>query len=229
MARTAALMRAQIRALLEVSATELTDPMVDSWLQEANVRVTSDARLPFFDKDYALNTVSGTQSHTLASLTGGDCAEVTRVRGPRYTLEYISHDDATAQWPTNVSASTTSEPTHYSLRAGSLYFWPKPNAIYAMVVEGIRKPLVFPSPATTPDLPDEFHECIQTYATALAYAQQDDATMAQFYMNTFDRLLEQVVDRYVTPMHARPLVMNGGTRRPGGTSFLRRSLRYPFD
>ena len=228
MARTAEEMRAYIRSTLEVSATELTDALVNAWLQEAHSRISTDKRLPFFDKDYSFDTVAGDQTYTLSAI-GSDLAEVQAIHGPRYSLQYIAHDDAKRMWPSNVAAGTQTEPTHWSRRVDDVVLWPTPNAVYSMQVEGLRKPAVFPSPATTPDLPEEFHDAVQLYALAKAYAQQDDAPMSALLMTQFDQLLRTLTNRHTAPPHPRPLVMNGGRRRGGGASYLRASLRYPFD
>lgn len=219
-AMTIAEMRAQVRSVVDIDATDISDTVLNNMLgQGYDTIVYSEKRWPFFEARTTFSTVDGTKDYTLTTIAGAPDAisqgmrEVVAMRNDDHVLEYIGSDDADWNYPLNVA--TSGSPWEWSFWNDTVRLYPTPSAVETVYVRGLRKADSFgvgSSDSTTPDLPEPFHPVLVTYATAKAYLQQEDPTMANQYHAQFLADLDNVARRYADVPAPQPMVAN--SRRP---------------
>lgn len=79
------------------------------------------------------------------------------------------------------------KPTHWFVQGQTLYMYPIPDKVYAMIVRYYKKPTVMSGDADVPDLPSELRPLIVSYAVALCYRREQDFAAYQTFMGDFDR------------------------------------------
>ena len=217
MAMTIKQMRDQIRSVIDIDSTDVSDTVLDVMLgQGFDTIVFSEKRWPFFETTTTFTTTSGTKDYTLAvigaSVTQG-LREIAAIRTDDHVLTYIGRDTAEFSHPLDVSSS--GEPWEYSVWNDTVRFYPTPDSnTLTVTVRAIRNPTAFGSGTaddTEPDLPDAFHPILATYGLAKAYLQQEDPLMASQYMQQFQIELDNVARRYADTPAPQPMVANSRT------------------
>jgi len=222
-------MRDQIRSVIDIDSTDVSDTVLNNMLgQGFDTIVFSEKRWPFFETLTTFNTVAGTKDYTLAtigaSVTQG-LREIISMRTDDHVLQYVGNDAADADYPLDVLSS--SEPWEWSFWNETVRFYPSPDSAYTVHVRAVRNATAFgheTADATEPDLPDAFHPVLTTYGLAKAYLQQEDPLMASQYMQQFQIELDNVGRRYADMPAPQPIVANSrsSTRYLAGLG----SLRY---
>ena len=226
----------QIRTLVENitdlsigngASDDITQDLVDTFINEAYQRIVSlYTKWPWFETTYSLDTVNAqrrystgfTQVHTTATGTsvGNDFSDirqlisVTNETSGGNQLVYVDEFLAQRYW--NGTSDQPGFPTYFSMWAGGLNIYPKPNGIYEFNIRGFRQPSYawLTDPGLTVDLNDEFSIMIINFVTARCFQFQEDPEMAAVYMNHFDQGITLARTNITAPNSNQDLVLSGG-------------------
>jgi len=212
-AMTIAQMRTQVRSIVDIDATDISDTVMDNILgQGYDLIVYSEKRWPFFEATTTFSTVAGQKDYTLAtvgaSVTEG-LREVAALRNDDHIIGFIGSDNADSNYPLNVASSGS--PWNWSYWNDTVRLYPTPDAVQTIYVRGLRDAAAFGtgvSDSTEPDLPDPFHAILVTYAIGKAYLQQEDPVMANQYQSQFIADLDNVARRYADVPAPQPMIAN---------------------
>jgi len=212
-AMTIAQMRTQVRSIVDIDATDISDTVMDNILgQGYDLIVYSEKRWPFFETATTFNTVDGQKDYPLAtvgaSVTEG-LREVAALRNDDHIIGFIGSDNADSNYPLNVASS--GPPWNWSYWNDTVRLYPTPDGVQTIYVRGLRDAAAFGtgvSDGTEPDLPDPFHAILVTYAIGKAYLQQEDPVMANQYQSQFIADLDNVARRYADVPAPQPMIAN---------------------
>lgn len=212
-AMTIAQMRTQVRSIVDIDATDISDTVMDNILgQGYDLIVYSEKRWPFFETTTTFNTVASQKDYTLAtvgaSVTEG-LREVAALRNDDHIIGFIGSDNADSNYPLNVASSGS--PWNWSYWNDTVRLYPTPDGVQTIYVRGLRDAAAFGtgvSDSTEPDLPDPFHAILVTYAIGKAYLQQEDPVMANQYQSQFIADLDNVARRYADVPAPQPMIAN---------------------
>lgn len=218
--------RDQVRATIELDETDLSNAVIDLFVQEGFDRIALDERRwSFYETNYTFTTVPSQGSYSLASIDS-TLGVVDGVQHSSWMLLPLSHQLAQGQYAGSLITGT---PTNFSVWNNSLYLWPVPADAIVVSIRGYREATDWISQGSgaTPDLPEGFHPLLVLWALHRAYMQQDDAQMGQMLRQMFTEQYRVVHENYTRPLTAEPSIM-GATH---GTVFsmLPPRLRYAFD
>jgi len=212
-AMTIAQMRTQVRSIVDIDSTDISDTVMDNILgQGYDLIVYSEKRWPFFEATTTFSTVAGQKDYTLAtvgaSVTQG-LREVAALRNDDHIIGFIGSDNADSNYPLNVASSGS--PWNWSYWNDTVRLYPTPDGVQTIHVRGLRDASAFGtgvSDSTEPDLPDPFHAILVTYAIGKAYLQQEDPVMANQYQSQFIADLDNVARRYADVPAPQPMIAN---------------------
>lgn len=203
---------------------DISQDLVDAFIREGYQRiVTLWTRWPWFQSSYTLNTVVDQRGYStgfdrtlpsaVAGLTFSDIRElisVTNETNGGNQLIYIDNFVAEKYW--NGTTDTPGIPTYYSLWAGQLQLWPKPDNVYSLEIRGFRQPSYtwLTDTGQTVDLNDEFHIILLNFVVARCFQYQEDPQMAQVYMQHFDVGVSIARANLTAPNSNQPMVLSGG-------------------
>lgn len=213
MALTLDQIRAFVRGHMDIEEDDLPNDVLDVFIREGSKRIErAEKRWPFYAKRWEYTTASGTAEIPFSTI-GADLREISAIKGPQWRLTHIGQDLADEVWPE--STTQTGEPTHFSIENETLYLWPEPGDTYVLIVRGYRTATdwVADGAGAEPDLPDELHNTVATWALARAYGQQDDPEMASLYERQFSDELTLYRNRLHDSPAPQPIVLNHGSRR----------------
>lgn len=209
--------RAFVRTHLDVDAEELPNTLLDVFMSDGFNKIIGafDDSPSWLHVQYTFTSASGTQSYNLDSTDGllspSVLQSVEDLRGPRWSLRPAAHRQIRDRYAANSMPS--SNPTEWSVWGRTLWLWPEPSSAESITVLGVRRPTDWLALNSAPDCPEEFHRPLALWALGLAYAQQDDPDLAQFYTQSFDREITQLRPRWSNEQDAQPFVVNGGRPR----------------
>lgn len=226
----------QIRSLVESitdlsigngASDDITEDLVDTFIKEAYQRIVSlYTKWPWFETTYSINTVASqrrystgfTQVYTTSTaVTSGSnfndirqLIAVTNDSNGGNQLIYV--DDFLAQKYWNGTSDTPGYPTYFSLWAGGLNIYPKPDGVYTLNIRGFRQPSYawLTDAGLTVDLNDEFSIMIINFVAARCFQFQEDPEMAAVYMNHFDQGITLARTEITAPNSNQGLVLSGG-------------------
>ncbi len=216
--------RTFVRDYLDVDEEEMPNAVIDKGARDGSRRIwRMSKRWPHAETSFGLSTVAAQASYGFASLVGySTLAELVEVRSTSRSLDYMSNQEAERNWPRNATAS--GEPTHFTVWSDTIRFWPTPNATYALEIRGYKAPTDWVTVQGSPDLPDEFHSLIETWALRQGYLHQDDPEMADVCERQFNEDLSELKRFHLTGPVAGPIVLNRVRYEP-----MADRLRYSFD
>ncbi len=170
--------------------------LVNAFIEEAYQRIfTLNTKWPWYQTIYELNTTANQRSYTTGftqiattatgTSVGSDFADIreiisaTNESNGGNQLIYI--DDFLAQKYWNGTADTPGNPIYFSMWAGELRLWPKPDSVYTINIRGFRQPSYawLTNPGLTVDINDEFHIMIVNFVASRCYQFQEDPEMAE--------------------------------------------------
>jgi hypothetical protein len=203
---------------------DVTQNVVDTFIQEGYQRIVSlDNRFPWFQSSYTFDGIvnqhqystgfTRTLPSTESSITFDDISEIISVTNETNSgnkLIYIDNFKAETVWTgTNDIAGI---PAYFSLWAGTLQIWPKPDSVYTFTVRGYRKPSYewLTDTGQNIDLNDEFHIMLVNFVVARLFQFQEDPQMAQVYMGQFESGIILQKDSLMAPNSNQPLILSGG-------------------
>lgn len=205
--------RSKIREIVDLDAQDVSDTLLDMYVKDGFERIIAlERRWPFYQKTFSLSTIANQRAYTINTVGDGNLREITSVVDTSTTgnrLEYISYDDAESVWVGSYDQS--SRPLYFTFWQEQIHFWPKPDAVYPLVVRGYRKPDDWSaSNATEVDADERLHQCLVYYGVAQVYQLQEDIELASFYRNSFDEAVRLAAADIMRPPSQRPLAVSDG-------------------
>jgi hypothetical protein len=215
-AMTLAQIRAQVRSVVDIDTTDITDTTLDNIIgQGFDTIVYSEKRWPFYEVRNTFNTVASQKDYSLAAVgvnvTQG-IRDIIALRNDDHVIQYIGSDSADWDNPLNVASSGS--PWEWSIWTDTVRFYPTPDAVQTIYYRAIRNPTAFglgSSASANPDLPDPFHAVLTTYAIGRAYMQQEDPTMGNQYQAQFEIELDNITRRFADTPAPQPMIANSRT------------------
>lgn len=215
--------RDYVRTALDLEIEDMPDTLLDIYIREGSHRIErAEPRWPFYET--ITNWSIDVNGFGLYPITGiaTDIDQVASINvtgwGP---LKWIGPDAYNELQSTGPNA--TGRPVYYSRWGDNLLFYPTVDASYPAVVRGYRKAAdwVAAGAGAEPDMPEELHNTVATWALSKAYAQQEDPELASFYERQFSDELNEMRRRLLVMPPQQPLVLNGGTLRNDQNLLLR--------
>lgn len=213
---------------------DISDDLVLQFIKEGYQRVVSlYDRWPWFQAVYTFDTVTNQRAYssgfTLTSTTStaittpasgktlGDIASVINLVNNTNSgneLIYIDQFKAEQIW---VGTNDQSDiPAYWSIWAGQINLWPKPNDVYAITMRGYRVPsltwLNQPDSNSTDyvDLDTEFHMMLVNFVMMRIFQYQEDPEMAAVYQRHFQEGVAIAQQNLTAPNSNQPLILSGG-------------------
>lgn len=223
MALTRQELRNYVREYFDLDVTELPDSLVDIFLNDGFRRAKrATPRWPFYEFSGSFTTSPGVAAYTVS---GVDLSllSVDRLVGEDFDLKWVDPHLAESTWMPEVE--TSGKPNRFSMWGGAIRLWPKPDAAYDIYVRGYKQAKWAADAGAVPDIPEEFHELIGTWAVSRASAQQDDPGGAQLHAQSFYEGITELKRQYVNTGPS-PVVLNSQRSNLG---YLPERLPYPWE
>jgi hypothetical protein len=215
---TLAELYALVRQQTQTTEEELPDSWINPWLQQAfNRTVGAYAEWPLYEHLWYLTLTSGEYTIDLPSdVNDVAISSLLDDRGER--LYQTSHNNAEKDFQHSFGSW---KPFEFSVWGRVITLWP--NITFdedkSYTLRGFRLPMEWPTTSNSvPDCDDRLHPALANYATALAYAQQEDEVLEDKYMQRWQRDVETIVPEIVRPRIGTPM-MAGPRHRLGVRSF----------
>ena len=179
MSRTLASMRNEV--LSHSFDTTRYTPLVNTWLNEAQGRVARRMNLSETAVTVLVATTAGFADYELFD----DLIAITGVFDDRGPLTAVPRNDVP-------SGERTGRPTMYALYSDIMTLYPTPAEDGELTVRyrATITPMATDSAVTA--IPGDYDHLLVTYALYKAYRKEDDAQMAQFYWQEFERDLREM-------------------------------------
>lgn len=226
MAMTLQGIRDFVRTHLDLEVDDLPDDILDTFIRDGSKRIErAMVRWPFYEKTWIFATVSGSSDYPKSGIAA-DIDEISfmEIADNRSPLQWLSMDELQTLQRLR---PTTSRPYYFAEWQDTFSLFPTPDIAYGVVLRGYRVPhdWVADGAGGTPDMPDELHNTVATFALSKSYAQQEDPELSSFYERQFNDELQTYMRRISVMPLSQPLVLNGGPRtRSGRSDVLRRPL-----
>lgn len=203
-------LRANVRRQTETLSEELPDSTIDWYLKQAYDRqIGYENDWPFFEKTWDLMLLAGATEITLPGDLNTPGIESLQDRVSGYRLTMIDSNQAD-DWFGGVSRMSV-EPLLFSIWAGKIKLWPDVDFTEdrPYQLRGHRTPVdwVALGPSGSPDCDARLHPPMIHYAIALAYAQQEDETLENVYMQRWQMDFGQARTAIMEPVYNKPLIM----------------------
>lgn len=207
---TLAELRALVQQQTETGETELPSSTIDDYLKQGFERtVNAEVRWPFYQKTWTLTQTTG--EYTISMPTDLDIPGIMSFRDTdrNVRLSYIDSEEAEDRFG-GIGSANGSQPWYFTVWADTITLWP--NTTYTedkdYALRGYRLPLAFPTSSTdSPDCDSRLHDALAHYATALAYAQQEDLELENQYMRRWQQDVELARQIIMSSPQAHPLIM----------------------
>jgi hypothetical protein len=205
--------RAAARTITELDQNDVTDTTLDLYIKDGYDRIIAlERRWPFLEAATTLSTVANQRDYPLSSIGAGNLREVISLVNPDpgARLQLISYDQGEEAFLAN-QFDHANEPHWWSVWGDSIQLWPKPDAVYQLLVRGYRKPNSWHlSDGVEVDADERLHRSLVYYTVAHLYQLQEDTEMASYYRNTFEEAVQLVrADIMRVPSHG-PLMLSAG-------------------
>lgn len=228
MALTLQQIRDFVRLHLDLEVEDLPDQVLDFFIREGSRRIErAEPRWPFYEKSYPLTQLVGSES-VAKTTVGADLDQITTIVHvdplKHHPLVWVGFD---AFQELRAQRAAQGRPRFFAEQSGNLYFLPTPDQNYDFTVFGYRRPedWVAGGAGAVPDLPEELHSTVATWALSKAYAQQEDPELSSLYERQYADELNEFRRRLVITPHNQPLILNGGAARDP----VQRLVRPRFD
>lgn len=218
---------------------DISQALVLQFIKEGYQRIVSlYDRWPWFQGVWTWNTVENQRSYstgfTLTNTTStaittpasgktyGDIASIINLVNNTNSgneLIYIDQFKAEQIWVgTNDQPNI---PAYWSLWAGQVNLWPKPDDVYSITMRGYRVPSLSwldnlgSSSTDYVDLDTEFHMMLVNFVMMRIFQYQEDPEMAAVYQRHFQEGVAIAQQNLAAPNSNQPLIMSGGLQVNG--------------
>ncbi len=207
-----------VREQTQTTIEELPDTTINPWLRQAFQRtIAAENEWPFYQQNWTAVQLAGETNLTLP----GD------VNPPQLISVLDDRNVRLRQIPVETGedvygyqgVTTLAYPGEYSIWGDHLILWPQMIAATDRTfgLRGYRLPRPWATilPSEEPDCDYRLHMALAHYATALAYAQQEDEVLETTYMDRWQRDVEMARQAIMEVPQHRPLTMGPRYRHSG--------------
>lgn len=206
--------RDYVRLYLDLEVEDLSDNLIDRWVDEAQTRaIRFQRRWPFLEVSQDIATLPDVDTYettmrTVFAVTGGPDGSLTRLS------ETAAEDD----FFYGEGVARTGRPYAwsewgYTDTGVGIRLWPKPDNVWPLKVRGYKSVAPMGNEAgSVPGLPLDFHNVLLSWVMYRAYLQQDDTELAEVQKQSFDEGLATLATDEMTSPPDEPLVWGGGAR-----------------
>lgn len=193
MAAASTYLEIQNRVLDLISKSDATTRnRIKNWINLGYHNFVLRELWPFRETTDTIATVAGTQEYVLSTeFTDIDVQNIISVAiqgASQKKLSYIPYNQLRASEP-DFDSIGSSVPRNYYLKAGSIGFWPQPDAIYTVTVDYYKVPTELSADGDTPIIPVGYRESLVQYALSLEHDFNSDGDFAQKAMNAYEDIV----------------------------------------
>jgi hypothetical protein len=202
---------------------DISTDLINGFIKEGFQKIVAlSQRYPYYQSTYGFTTTVNQRSYVSMgqvlptvniNTTISDIQQIIAVvnnTNSGNALIYIDQARAESIWiGTNDQAEI---PAYFSVWAGQLNLWPKPNDVYALTIRAFRKPLFtwFTDENTAIDIDPQMQLPLINYVMARIFQFQEDPEMANEYMRSFEKAVAIIQGQLTAPSSNRQLIMSGG-------------------
>lgn len=203
----------KVREVTELDSTDVPTSVITMYIRDGyNQIINLERRWNFLECKFQMTTTANVSEYTINDFTTDDIREVISIVDDEGTrLEFISYDEAEDLF-LDVTAPIK-RPIMYSMWAGKIYLFPKPNAAYTATVRAYRYPEDWVTAGTTVDGPAVFDIPLVYYATSRIYQSQEELNTAMKYEQSFAEAISMARRDLTRPPSNTPVVFAGGSRK----------------
>lgn len=203
----------KVREVTELDSTDVPTSVITMYIRDGyNQIINLERRWSFLECKFNMTTTANVGEYTIDDFTTDDIREVISIVDDEGTrLEYISYDEAEDLF-LDVTAPIK-RPIMYSMWAGKIYLFPKPNAVYTATVRAYRYPNDWVTAGTTVDGPASFDIPLVYYAVSRIYQSQEELQTAMKYEQSFAEAISMARRDLTRPPSNSPVVFAGGSRK----------------
>jgi len=165
---------------------------VAEWLNMGQSDFVLRELWPFRETTGTLATVGGTQEYVLSTeFTDIDEQNILSVAiqgANQKKLTYWPFNQLRASKP-DFDLDAASVPERYYIKAGSIGFWPAPNAVYSVDIDYYALPTAMSADSDVPLLPLNYREALIHYALALEHDYNTDPDLSVKSMNRYEEIV----------------------------------------
>lgn len=195
---------------------DLPATTIAQYVDEAfNRTIAAENRWPFYEHSWEVVVSVGESTASLPTDMNVPAVMSVTHKERGYKLQQISQEEADRKFGSDLMNASIPNPPCYSFWGRTISFWPQTAAAEdtAYVVRGYRRPSSTFGQDGQVDADARLHRPLAHYAVALAYAQQEDETLEDKYMERWQRDVEMARQAIMDPAHNRPVVMYGNFPR----------------
>jgi hypothetical protein len=218
---------------------DISQDLVVQYIKEGYQRIVSlDDRWPWLQSVWTFNTITDQRGYsnnfTLTNTSStaitvpqvgqtlNDIREaINLVNNTNSGNELIYIDQFKAEQIWVGPSDNPGQPYYWSIWAGQINLWPKPDQVYAITMRGYREPslnwLTQDSPASTSyvDLNQEFHLMLVNFVMMRIFQFQEDPEMAAVYQRHFQEGVAIAKDGITAPNSNQPMMLSSGLQTSG--------------
>lgn len=208
---------------------DITPDVLDSFIKEGFQRIVSmEGAWPWYQATFTFPTVENQRAYTdfvMIAANGVDTVPVATTLSEIFEISsavnttdsgnqliYMDQTKCEQVWPPNSDNDLPDTPAYYSIWAGQLNLWPKPDDVYQMTIRGYRYPSYawMNDAEAIIDIDTEFHLVLINFILAKVYDYQEDPEMSAVYMRNFETGASLAKGLLTAPNVNQPLIMSGG-------------------
>lgn len=207
-------LRTYVREMLECDSDDISDFMLDQWLQEGSDRVHRFTDWPWLNTTWELGT----------ALTAVDYGDITDDNNdvPKHLTyvhngneELVHMDPQDLQTLMFAESDVRSRPRYWSERGGrTLLLHPTPSTSEAYVLQGQRAPRdwIAGGPTSSPDMPKQLHVALAHWAMGNAYQHLGDGQNANHNFERAQLTISEVKKDTNSVAYGGPSILGGSSR-----------------
>lgn len=212
---TASDVRAMVRTITDLEVDDLSDDTIDLYVRDGYYRILDlEKRWSFLEVSFNFTTQNGVRAYPIASMSSEAITQVSSIidnTAIGYRLSMIGHDMAEETYVG--SYDTAANPLFYTLWAGNVNLYPKPNNARVLACRGYREPYDWQTEGGDVDASPSLHFPLVYYAVSRVYQQLEDTTMASIYKQSFDEGVALARKSATEPNSHYPIILAHGQTR----------------
>ncbi len=202
---------------------DITTDLVNGFVKEGFQKIYQlSTRYPYYQSILGFTTVANTKSYNALTYSipvgygttdlGGlnQVISVVNQTDTGNSLIYIDQFKAESIWVG--SNDVAGIPAYFSIWAGKINLFPKPDDAYGITVRAFRRPdLDWISDVNTSiDISPDFQLPLINYVMARIFQYQEDPEMANVYMRNYEQEVALVQQNLTAPNSNQPMILSGG-------------------
>lgn len=173
-------------SLTSTNVLRLLNNGLQDLFEEAELEATSGV-----GGEAAIVTVAGQQRYTLPTNCVKPRQLQWRLSGTLRDVTYLQLDPFRTISRTTTAAEPVTGPLYWTIWGNAMLLWPIPTdngtagGDGELVLDFYKSPDTLVNDSDVPDIPTQYHNLLEYYATAMAYAQNEEGQWAQYWEGRF--------------------------------------------